>query len=510
MISPLLVTKFQEFFSGNDKAYGKFIIQGSSEKGSKVSGNAYTEIGKVKKEYYQNHLDGEVGLGIIPINQDNQCRFGAIDIDDYNLDFKKILGVIKNNNLPLVLFRSKSGGAHLFLFLKSWANTQYVQDGLSFFGILLGYKKAEIFPKQRKLEKSKIGNWINLPYFNANKTKRYAYDEDGKKVDLFTAIKIIEEKAIDVLELEKLIENFPHKEAPPCLQYLFSGLIVEKGERNSFLFNAGIYLKQIEPDTWQNDLVEINNHLKEPLPLDELSKSIINSLNKKEYFYTCRNEPMVSYCDKVLCRQRKFGIDSDSIPSEIIGGLIKIDFKNEPLWELNVNGVNLTFKTNELMNHTTYQQKCFETLHTWPKGLKKEAWRKIIEERLNNVEIQKGPSEASQDGLFQRYLMVFCTERAEAVTKSQVLNKRVYTAEGFHYFRIEDFTDFLSTNGFIFYSKPMIWKRLKELGAKDIRFRMDNKINSSIRVWRIKFIDNPRIKVDMETIKFEKYDKEPF
>lgn len=506
MISPLLVSKFQEIFSGNENAYGKFTI--SDKSGDKVTGQAYTEIAKVKKELYQQHLDGKQGLGVIPINNNNQCRFGAIDIDDYKIDFKSLQQIIKRNSLPLVLFRSKSGGAHLFLFLRSWANAGSVIDALSFFGIILGHKKSEIFPKQKKLEKSKVGNWINLPYFDAENTQRFAYDDSGKKLDLFGLIKHVEEKAIDITELEKLIENFPHREAPPCLQYLLSGMMVDKGERNSFLFNVGIYFKQMSPDTWQNDLAEVNHKLKEPLSIEELNKSVISSLSKKEYFYTCRNEPIVSYCDKVLCRTRKFGIDSDSIPSEIIGGLVKVDFTNEPIWELNVNGVNLVFKTNELMNHSAYQQKCFEMLHTWPKALNKEAWRKIIEERLNNVEVQKGPEEASQDGQFQRFLMIFCTERAEAVTKAQILNKRVFTEKGFHYFRIEDFIDFLKFNNFTFYSAPLIWKRLRDLGAAPVMFRMTHE--KKVRAWRIKLIDNPRIGANIETIKFETFDKEPF
>lgn len=508
MASPLLVTKFQELFSGNEDAYGRYQIKEGGE-GEKVPGNAATEIGKVKKELYQKHLDGIAGLGIIPINKSNQCRFGVIDIDDYKIDFDQIQTTVKTNALPLILFRSKSGGAHLFVFLKSWADAGSVQDALSFFGILLGYKKAEIFPKQRKLDRGRVGNWINLPYFDAENTKRFCYSPDGKPLDLFNAIQYIEEHTIDILELEKLIENFPHMEGPPCLQHLLSGLQrVEKGERNSFLFNVGIYFKQMHPDNWQNEMVEVNAGLTEPLALDELTKSVINSLTKKEYFYTCRQEPIVSYCDKALCRTRKFGIDSDSIPSEIIAGLVKVDFKNEPLWELNVNGANLTFKTQELMNHAVYQQKCFEVLHTWPKTLKKEAWRKIIEERLNNVEIQKGPEEAGRDGTFLRYLMVFCTERAEAVTRAQVLNKRVYTEKGYHFFRIDDFVEFLRFNNFTFYTSQQTWTRLRELGAIPIQLRI--KGDQKVRVWRIKVIDNPRINIDIETVKFETFDETPF
>ena len=508
MISPLLVTKFQEIFAGNTEAYGKFTIK--KGKGEKVTGNAFTEIGKVKKELYQQHLDGKQGLGIIPINKNNQCRFGAIDIDDYHIDFKKINKIIKSNNLPLVLFRSKSGGAHLFLFLKSWADAESVQDALSFFGTLLGYKNAEVFPKQKKLDKNRVGNWINLPYFDSDNTNRFAYNDKLKQMDLFTSLKYIEENAIDILELDKIIEDFPNKEAPPCLQYLLSGLTIEKGERNSFLFNVGIYFKQMIPDTWQNELAEVNNRLKEPLSIDEVTKSIINSLTKKEYFYTCRNEPIVSYCDKVLCRQRKYGIESESLPSEIIAGLVKVDYKNEPVWLLNVNGVNLMFKTNELMNHVSYQQKCFESLHTWPRALKKEAWRKIIEERLTNVEITKPQEEVTNDGLFMQYLTEFCTERAEALTKAQILNKRVYTEKGFHYFKLSHLQEYLRQNNFSFYNGHMLLTRLRELGATRAKLKIDVENNKTARVWRIQIINNPRIEIKSQPMDFEKYDEAPF
>ena len=505
MISPLLIDKFEELFRGNKKAYGKYIIE--NEKGEKVSGQAYTEIGIVKKEFYQNHLEGKTGLGIIPINKESKCKFGTIDIDEYNIDHKKLLERIKSNSLPLILFRSKSGGAHLFVFLKSWADAGSVQDALSFFSIILGYKKLEIFPKQRKMDKNKVGNWINLPYFNNEKTNRFAYDDNGNKLDLFEAIKYIENRTIDILELEKIVEDFPYKDAPPCLQYLLNG-VIEKGERNNFLFNVAIYFKQREPDTWQEDLMEVNKKLKEALTLDELTKSIIGSLNKKEYFYACRNEPLVSVCDKVLCRQRKFGIESDSIPSEIIGSLVKIDFLNEPLWDLNVNGVNITFTTIELMNHNIYQRKCFESLHSWPKALKKEAWRKIIEERLDKVEIQKGPEGAGHDGLFKRHLMEFCTERAEAATKNQILNKRVFTEKGFHYFKLDDFMDYLKFVNFTFYSTPIAWKRLRDLGGTPIQLRIDS--HQKIRAWRIEIIKNPKLEKEIKPVDFEHYDEAPY
>ena len=37
-------------------------------------------------ELVQSHLDGGNGVGSIPINEDNKCKFGALDIDQYPLD----------------------------------------------------------------------------------------------------------------------------------------------------------------------------------------------------------------------------------------------------------------------------------------------------------------------------------------------------------------------------------------------------------------------------------------
>jgi hypothetical protein len=50
-----------------------------------------------------------------PINQDNLCKFGALDIDTYDLDHKALGAKIRKLKLPLLHCRSKSGGAHLVL-----------------------------------------------------------------------------------------------------------------------------------------------------------------------------------------------------------------------------------------------------------------------------------------------------------------------------------------------------------------------------------------------------------
>ena len=64
----------------------------------------------------QDHLDGKTGVGAIPINEENKCKFGALDIDVYPLDHAALIKKLKQNKVPCVVCRSKSGGAHVFFF----------------------------------------------------------------------------------------------------------------------------------------------------------------------------------------------------------------------------------------------------------------------------------------------------------------------------------------------------------------------------------------------------------
>ena len=64
---------------------------------------------------------------------------------------KELLDKIIEKKLPLVVCRSKSGGAHVFLFIKNWIEAKVLQDTLTSISASLGYAGSEIFPKQVKL-----------------------------------------------------------------------------------------------------------------------------------------------------------------------------------------------------------------------------------------------------------------------------------------------------------------------------------------------------------------------
>ena len=110
------ITRFKAIFAGLDIAYGTYKIEGSRHDG-KQAGKAVVVRKPPTDDLWEKHLKGvEPSLGIIPIRADNSCTWGCIDIDQYPLDHKGLVAKIRRLELPLVVCRSKSGGAHVFLF----------------------------------------------------------------------------------------------------------------------------------------------------------------------------------------------------------------------------------------------------------------------------------------------------------------------------------------------------------------------------------------------------------
>ena len=147
-------------------AYGTYDIQGT--KGLKLQGKALTKRGEVTEALWRDHLSGKQSLGIVPINEENLCRWGCIDVDEYaNLDVPALQKLITKKKLPLHLFMSKSGGVHVFLLLEDFVPAALIRTTLQKCAAQLGLSGSEIFPKQITVmwDRGNIGNWLNMPYF---------------------------------------------------------------------------------------------------------------------------------------------------------------------------------------------------------------------------------------------------------------------------------------------------------------------------------------------------------
>ena len=201
-----VLERFIERFSGQDRAYGTTKIIGLREDGKKKVASR-VQRGKPVPELWEKHLDGdEPSLGIIPITDDNACKWGCIDVDDFSINLKELNSKIQEKKLPLILCRSKSGGAHIFLFTTEFVPAATMRLKLVEVAASLGMASHEIFPKQTQIlaERGDTGNFLNLPYFGGDKTTRYSLDKEGEVNSVEQFLDLADSYALCIKNLENL------------------------------------------------------------------------------------------------------------------------------------------------------------------------------------------------------------------------------------------------------------------------------------------------------------------
>jgi hypothetical protein len=486
------IEDFKNIFNGNTDAYGVFIPSTITE-GKKVEGRASTQSSQVETYLYEEHLLGHQGLGIIPIRKDGSCVFSVIDIDKYDSDHKDIIRAIYKYNLPLVPFRSKSGGLHLYLFLSTAIQASQVLKVMVYLRDLFSLKKdTEIFPKQSMLKEGDKGNWINLPYFNMESTAQFLIKEDFTSATLSEAIQIIKEKSLSYDSFKTVTEGIPLNDAPPCLQSLYILGNVTK-DRNLYLFSLARYYKAKEGDDFERFVTEANNELKNPLPIEELLNTVIKTHKKKNYSYKCKEEPICSICNKNECKNRKYGIGSGEVSEISYEEFIQYGTE-EPWYEWIVNGQTLTFLSEyDIINQAKFRELCLRKIHVLPFKVSEFAWTEIVNTALKNVIIKDEEEKAgmvmSTVQLFREYLVEFLTKRAPAETKEQVLVDRVYKdeKEGGYVFKAKNLHVFLiQQKQFRSYGFQELNQKLKSLGAYPKQYYVAEK-KTSLRAWIIPF-----------------------
>ena len=96
---------FEKIFKGLERAHGCTKVTSPAENGVKLKGQSFVVRQPVTEELWKMHLDGTQSLGIIPINEDNQCVWGCVDIDSYaGFDHKKLIDKIKQYIKSVILF----------------------------------------------------------------------------------------------------------------------------------------------------------------------------------------------------------------------------------------------------------------------------------------------------------------------------------------------------------------------------------------------------------------------
>lgn len=391
MIEQALIEKFHALFAGLTRAKGRYVLTANPSQavvGDKAKGKATTISEAVTVEDYARHLNGEVGLGIVPVRDDGTCVFGAIDIDQYvGIDHIALVKKAAEKSEPVMVCRSKSGGAHVYVFVaEPGVQAPILIDYLKKLrgSLSIDIRKArEIFPKQ-KAQSGGIGNWINLPYFG--ETPRKAIKEDGTEYTLEEFLESAKRVDGKLLSFAAEKEEFlNHSELPPCLERLIAEGI-PAGMRNEAGYNFAVFaskkfhMDQVKVRTMVNHLNNIA--CKPPLPQVELN-TIIDSVLTHEYNYKCDQSPILEVCNKQLCATRLYGPHASTRP----GGIPEIekietrgDQNDETVFyvKLATSPKLVACNSRTLMDYEAFKRAVLDRTHTMLPVVKQRDWDAYI------------------------------------------------------------------------------------------------------------------------------------
>ena len=435
--------EFVELFTGLQRAHGCTYVDKKGADGLKVKGKSFVKREPVVEQLWQNHLNGiEPSLGIIPINEDNKCKWGCIDVDKYdNLDHKQIVNKISGYGIPLSVCRSKSGGAHIFLFTTEFVPAKLMRDKLMSISAILGFGNAEVFPKQIELKsQDDTGNFLNLPYFNCKNSTRYAYDLQGRAITIDAFLLGAKVSALTPKELQDLQIKRPPSEfddGPPCLESLTKEKLTDG--RNRVMFQFKVYAKKKWPDSWVHKLDEFNfKHYATPYRHDEM-QTFRKENKDKDYGYKCHEDPMCNHCDKKLCATRKYGIGKQKIFPQL-SGLQKINLE-EPYYFVNVDGDRIKLDNVDcLLQQRLFKRAIAKQINKRIPDFTKKEFAEFIDPLMDDMEIIEPPAGSTKIEQLADNLEEWCTDRtAEGSVKDDMIFGNVWNSEGHHHFLYNHF-----------------------------------------------------------------------
>jgi len=485
---------FQNLFIGYENAHGQHELFAKAEASGKIKGKARTVAkGATDAEYYV-HLHGlGTSLGLIPLMADDCCWWGAIDVDiqgevKLSEPIETLEKRIRELELPLVVCRSKSGGAHLYLFGSQPISAKVMQAKLAEFSTLLGYGGCEIFPKQTmRVDENDRGNWINIAMYGAlgeDGTNRYALRNGRQITDLEEFITYAESMRISQRALSnvsvKLKEIF--QDGPPCLQYLAT-FGIEQGGRNITVTNAAIYYRKKHPEDWQDLVLKFNfDHVSPSLDMAEMNQ-IMKNIARKEYFYTCKNPPLCNHCDKKACIKREFGVTFGDSTVQLfpLDNLTRCVAKESVRWYAESNGCRVELTTEQLLSPMELQKVFIEKFATVIIPGKRTEWHTRLQELMETCTEVQDPDDASVQGQFENLLDNFFSASRPARNKEELIKGNSFTEGGRIHFRSEDLFNYLTVRRFQ-HKTHEVWMWLKAIGAMSHQLRIKGKM---IRVWSI-------------------------
>lgn len=489
-----------EGFADAHGTHGRGVANAAKGGKLEIRTTARTIREPVTVKLWQQHLSGKMPLGIITLRRDSTCMWGAIDVDDYTLSHAEISQRLKREGLPMIVCRTKSGGAHIFVFFSKPIDARVLMDWLRSVSALLGVSGSEVFPKQEKVlwDSDDLGSWLNMPYLDGDKTERYAVNEKGKGMTLRQFLDAAEKLRVDPDNLPATSTVKPtgvkgggpvdpsFGDGPPCIQTL-AGQKVQKGSQNDGLMAFAVLAKKKYPDKWQAVLKEwARLHFDPPIQEDDDGlKAVIKGNTIKAYNYKCKQQPIVSVCNSALCRTRRFGVGGGGAAGNLpkMGNLAVLN-TDEPVWFLDVEDARIMLSTQDLLGFAGFQAKTMEATRTVPPMLKKDTWVGLLQSLLETVVVIDAPPEVGVSGQFFEILESLLTDRQQANAKEELLLGKPWhdEATGRVYFRIRDVQEACERVRFRNMSRTKMIAKIKEMGGTHDFMKLRGR---GVNVWSV-------------------------
>ena len=381
-----------ELFEGASSQFIKVTLTGGQDERGKRKADYLTLHEPVTSSLWKDHLEGKFVIGLRP-ERDEKIKWGCIDVDPQNYkDYssKKYIDIIKQNKLPLIPVRSKSGGLHIFLFLKDWEDKQQVLKILHKWNNDY-FMANEVFPMNKAL---------GMPYFNAKMTTEFAYNDEGTPVMLEAFLGIVEKKRTTLEQIKNFKATTYEPESnwrdyPPCVQKM----IQEKwsgNHRNDFLFNVLVLeCKKNENISISDQIYIVKNRNTEiftpPLPEKEVITTA-KSVKKNGYFYKCppKLNAITPICNKELCKNRSLGIfqETPAMIDEFEDVLFIRDIK-ESFYKFRYHGEEIMVKPEDLASELNFKKKLLNYKILWknlPRRQKVNMWDLFLDALVKKAE----------------------------------------------------------------------------------------------------------------------------
>lgn len=483
--------RFAQLFSGRTDCFGRYILPpGSVRQDGKKKGRGSTVREELLPSHYEQHLDGKIRLGLVPIRLDGKVSWFAGDIDDYSLNLQELGEKVQKLELPLVLCKSKSGGAHLHCFVDGLVPAAEAIKLMRSWVTALGFPKAEVFPKQEKVDEDSVGNWINLPYHNHLDADAYALGLSGERLTLEEFEQLANAYLAKPGDLRPVEQKQQSKRqakgdldgAPPCIERIFDEGLSEGG-RNNALTHIGIFYLKSDQDNWRDRLTAANyNVFEDPLPIDEVQQ-IARNVAKSKYEYLCKIEPMCSLCDKDVCLTRKWGVGPqqgiDFADCEI-DRIVKIN-SDPPIYYVIMNGISIKMSTDQLLSPGKFRRRVYEVTGDLIAPKKERAHEKMIQSV--RIDVEAAPEEVNQDGQILEAFKEWCEVHIpHAKELAEVLRGNPYfeEAESRIVFRATDVIASFKRQKKFNIADRDVWAALRESGCTRDNMRINNK---QTKVW---------------------------